>query len=138
MIAGKENITDLIPQRSPFVMIDSLLYADDEKAISSFEVQSANLLLKNGTLSASALIENIAQTAAAHAGYKFRQNNEPVKLGFIGAVDNVVVQELPVAGAKLKTEIEVINNVFNVTIIRGKVTSGEQELMQCKMKIFMQ
>ena len=34
------NILEIIPQRAPMVMIDNLLYADEKKTISSFEIKT--------------------------------------------------------------------------------------------------
>lgn len=42
------SIIDIIPQRPPFVMIDTLLYADKEKARSTFYIQPDNLFVENG------------------------------------------------------------------------------------------
>ena len=67
-----ENITtpiiELIPQRNPFVMVDKLLSATETTAHTSFEIKAGNILLNNGFFSEAGLVENIAQTAAAHAG----------------------------------------------------------------------
>ena len=42
------SIIDIIPHRPPFVMIDTLLYADKEKARSTFYIQPDNLFVENG------------------------------------------------------------------------------------------
>ena len=41
------------------------------------------------------LVENIAQTAAARAGYISHTENKPVLVGYIGAVNNLQVFSLP-------------------------------------------
>ncbi len=79
-------ILPFIPQREPFVMIDTLLYADDTIARTAFTVTRDNVFSENDVFAAAGLMENIAQTAAAGAGYKAVKNNDPVPLGYIAVV----------------------------------------------------
>ena len=51
------------------------------------------------------LLENIAQTAAARAGYEAKKENEPVRVGYIGAVKNFEVFDLPGLHDMIETEI---------------------------------
>ena len=69
MKVNKENIKNYIPQREPFIMIDSLVDASEFGFKSEFIIASTNLFLENGVLSESSLVENVAQTCAAGFGY---------------------------------------------------------------------
>jgi 3-hydroxyacyl-[acyl-carrier-protein] dehydratase len=129
------NISDLIPQRPPMQMIDKLLKADDRSATGSLEVTLSNIFVENGLLSESALIEFIAQTAAAFTGYTNLTKHGLVAEGYIGAVRNLVVNDLPVVGAVLTCNIEVINEIVGFTIINGNVYDQEQLLASCEMRI---
>ena len=82
------------------------------------------------------LVENIAQTAAARAGYISKTENKPVLVGYIGAVNNLQIFSLPKTGDELTTEITIENQIFDVTLISGKITCNEQLVAQCRMKIF--
>lgn len=137
MIASKADTQHLIPQRPPFVMVDELLSSDEASSRSSFLVRADNVLLDGDNLSAAGLLENIAQTAAARAGYEAAQENKPVMVGYIGAVKNFDVARLPQPGDLLETEVVVENQVFNVTLIRGIVRHESQVLASCEMKIFL-
>jgi predicted hotdog family 3-hydroxylacyl-ACP dehydratase len=130
------DITELIPQKPPFVMVDQLIFVDEEITRTTFTVQADNVLTENGVFSEAGLIENIAQTAAAGAGYKAMQQNEPVKAGFIGAIKDLEIFGLPKIGQLLETEVHIENQVFNVTIVTGKVACAGKLLAQCEMKIF--
>src|SRR4051812_31025184 len=116
-----KNILDLIPQRPPMVMIDELLACDEEVARTSFSIKADDIFVENGQLSEAGLLENIAQTAASRAGYMAKNNNEPVKIGYIGAVKDYEVFELPKVGDTLETEIKITNQVFDVTVVNGSV-----------------
>ncbi len=119
-------------------MIDALVATGPDHAVTSFEIKEENVLYSEGKLSEAGLVENIAQTAAAHAGYMASQANEPVKTGFIGAISRLEIFDRPGGGEKIMTEIQVINQVFNVTIIEGKIKWNEKLIASCEMKIFIQ
>lgn len=135
MVAEK-NILSLIPQRPPFVMVDQLIYADDKSSRSSFVIQQDNIFVSKGRFREAGLIENIAQTAAARAGYEAQLKNEAVKVGYIGAIKNLQIFSLPNVQDEIETEVAIENQVFDVTIIVGKVKSNGKLLAQCEMKIF--
>src|ERR1700744_4283669 len=131
-----EDILPLIPQKPPFVMVDKLLHADELITRSSFIIKIDNVLVKNGSFQEAGLMENIAQTAALRAGYIAQTENKPVEAGYIGAIKDFEVFDLPKVGDELITEIKIENQVFNVTILSGKVYSNGNLLASCEMKVF--
>ena len=131
-----EDIRALIPQKAPFVMVGKLLYADETTTRSSFIITNDNVLVKGGVFQEAGLMENIAQTAALRAGYMALKNNIPVETGYIGAVKDFEVFYLPKVGDELTTEIAIQNQIFNVTVIDGKVWHNGNLLAQCEMKVF--
>jgi predicted hotdog family 3-hydroxylacyl-ACP dehydratase len=131
-----ENILQYIPQRHPFVMVDKLLYADEEKATANFTIASNNILCEDGFFSEAGLMENIAQTIAAGRGYKEQMENKSIAGGYIAAVKNFEVFFLPRINDVLTTEIVVTGKVFNVTNIAGRILLGSSLVAQCEMKIF--
>ena len=78
MLIDQANITKLIPQRPPILMIDALLEQDDVSTSTSFEVRSDDMFIRDGKLLPEGMLENIAQTAAARAGYYYHQQNATV------------------------------------------------------------
>ena len=132
------DILAFIPQRPPFVMVDELMAVDDNSGTTKFKVNAGNIFAINGRLTEPALVENIAQTAAARMGYICSEKNEPVPVGFIGAVQNLYIMALPGIGDELETEIVIKNQVFDVTMITGKISCRDVVLAQCEMKIFIQ
>lgn len=131
-----DNIETLIPQRPPFVMIGKLLNFSETNTTTGFSIKPDNIFVENGLFKEPGLVENIAQTAAARAGYVSKTENKPVLVGYIGAVNNLQVFMLPKTGDELITEITIENQIFDVTLISGKVTCNGQPVAQCKMKIF--
>jgi len=117
-------------------MVDEFVYMDDENNHTLFLVREDNILVENGHLSASGLVENIAQTAAARMGYLCRRKGNPPPVGYIGMVQHLQIIALPKVNDEIKTVITVNNQVFNATLITGKILLRETLLAQCDMKIF--
>ena len=131
-----EDILLLIPQRPPFVMVDKLLSSDENSTQTAFRVNEENVLVVEGKFSEAGLMENIAQTAAARAGYIAMMENKPVAVGYIGAVKNLEIFDLPKINDELVTEVKIKNQVFDVTVISGTVRRNDIVMAQCKMNIF--
>ena len=133
-----ENILSLIPQKHPFVMVSKLLYVDETYTRSSFYIENDNLFVKDRLFTEGGLLENMAQTAALRTGYKAAAANKPVVRGFIGAVKNFEIFDLPKVNDELVTEMVLENQVFNVIVFQGKVWHNNRLMAQCEMKVFLQ
>lgn len=119
-------------------MVDGLLSADDNGASTTFTVTEDNVLTEDDHFTEAGLMENIAQTAAAQAGYQAIAKSEAVKVGYIGAVKNLEIFALPKTGNQLITEIKIKDHIFDVTVITGTVTCKGKTMATCEMKIFIE
>jgi len=137
-MALENNISSLLPQKPPFVMIDQLLHSDEIITRSSFRITEDNVFTINGQFTEAGLMENMAQTAAARAGYMAGLENKPVKVGYIGSVKNLEIFGLPQTNDNILTEIKIEDQVFNVSIISGRVWCNDKLIAQCEIKIFME
>ncbi|RFS21119.1 3-hydroxyacyl-ACP dehydratase [Chitinophaga silvatica] len=136
MFIHSDDITAYIPQRPPIVMINGIKEVEGPITRTGFFIAPDNVFVEDGKLAAPGLMENIAQTAAARIGYIARQQNAPVPLGFIGAVKDLEIFELPAVGETIETTTEIGGEVFNATMVLGKVMLNGKVLAQCEMKIF--
>ena len=137
IIANEAEIDGFIPQRPPMVMVGKLLSVEGSTTLTSFLVSGDNLFCEGGRLTEAGLIENIAQTAAAGAGYRSVLKNEPPPPGFIGGIKNLVIHSLPVVGDVLITEVTVEHEVFDATVIAGRISVNGKPVAECEMKIFL-
>ncbi len=135
-MGSTENIQTFIPQRPPFVMVDEVLSSDETITRSKFLITQDNVLVENGFLREPGLVENIAQTAAARAGYISKNENKPVRLGYIGSIRNLEINGLPKINDEIITEITIEKQIFDVSVISGKITCNDAILAHCEMKIF--
>lgn len=136
MLVNKSQITDYIPQRQPMVMVDALRSCTAQEYISEFEVPVSSPFITNGQLNESGLVENMAQTAALGVGYFSVQNKQKVPLGFIGAIKNLQIHQLPKLGDKLTTRIEVMHEILNATLANGQVFLNNVCIAKGEFKIF--
>lgn len=136
MLVSKDKIQQYIPQRPPMVMIDDLLEADDVHAVTSLVVRSGNLFVEGGYLAEPGLIENIAQTAAVQVGYQCAKKNIPVPIGYIAAIKNLQIANMPKLNAMITTSVRITNHVLDVTVIEGRVECQGEICCSCEMRIF--
>ena len=129
------DILKLLPQRPPFVMVDRLKHCDPVVTTTELEVRADNIFNDAGYLSAAGVCENIAQTCAARMGYMSYASGQPVRLGFIGAVNNFSVMREPATGETLTTTIEVMQEVFNITLVHATVRCGDEIVAESDLKI---
>jgi predicted hotdog family 3-hydroxylacyl-ACP dehydratase len=92
--------------------------------------------VEEGKMSASGLIENIAQTCAARIGYVNKYIlKKGIQIGFIGAIRNMEVIELPQVGDLIMTTVDVQEEVFGMTLAYATVTCGGKTLVNTEIKI---
>ena len=132
-----DSIIELIPQRAPIVMVEKFLGIEDNVSRSCLTVLADNIFVNDGKLSECGLIEHIAQSAAARVGHIFNTLNRPIPIGYIGSVNDFAIAAHPKVGDTIYTTIEVIQEVFNITLIRAVCRVNDVEIATCKMKIFL-
>lgn len=117
-------------------MIGTLTKFDMVRTVTELTIPADNIFVDNGQFSASGLIENIAQTCAARIGYVNKYILlKGIQLGFIGAIRNLQVNELPKVGDTITTTVDVLEEVFGMTLANATVTCGDKVLVTTEMKI---
>jgi predicted hotdog family 3-hydroxylacyl-ACP dehydratase len=136
MLPSEYNIITLIPQKAPFVMVDTLLHVDEKSARTSLHISKENIFVEEGVFREAGLIENMAQTAAARSGYITVTEKKLPLIGYIGDVKNLEIAGLPKVDTDIETEIRIENQIFDITVITGKIFQKEKIIASCEMKIF--
>lgn len=135
-------ILNLIPQRSPIVMVDYFCGLQDKTSKSSFTVRADNIFVRNGFLSEMGLIEHIAQSAGARIGYLCILENQEVPIGFIGSVNDVQIHRLPEIGDQLQTTVTLLHKIGPIWLIQAETRANSSDShegtlqMSCRMKIY--
>lgn len=130
------DIHELLPQQEPFVMISSLVRFDMQTTVTETIVSADNMFVEDGVFTAPGIVENIAQTCAARIGYVNKYIlKKGIQLGFIGAIRDLKVKDLPKVGDTITTTISVIDSVFGMTLVDAVVLNNGAEMASAQMKI---
>lgn len=123
-------ILALIPQRPPFVMVDTLYEYTSLTGITGFKIPADNILVENGDFSEPGLMEHMAQSMSLHRGYHgYLAGLDKPKTGFIGVIKSVEIFELPKAGTRLKTYVEILHEIMNVTSVSSRTENEEGKIL---------
>ena len=130
------DIHELLPQQEPFVMVGTLKCFDEVRTVTETTIAAENIFVDDGHFSASGLIENVAQTCAARIGFvnKYILGNG-ITIGVIGAVRKLVINSLPAVGQTITTTVEIVSEVFGMTLAKATVTCEGEELLSTEIKI---
>ena len=135
LISSQEAIQKLIPQQSPFVLVDKLVAYETDHIISGFDIPEQHVLVDvNGFLTEAGVIEHFAQSIALHQGYDYALRNMPPPVGYIGSIKNFEIYRLPRIGDQLRTRISIMQRLFGVTAVRGEVKLHEQIIAVGEMR----
>ena len=138
--AGMTNydIKSLIPQREPILLVDALVGVEGDMARAQLTVRRDNSFVgDDGLLAEPGLIEHIAQSASAFAGYKAMEAgaSEP-SVGYIGEVKKFRCFRCPRVGEELQTTVTFGPEVGGVSLLTGETCVGEETLACTQMKIY--
>ena len=131
------DIKQLIPQRAPILMVDELLKAEEQEGICQLMIRQDNCFLEaDGSLSATGLVEHIAQSASALCGYHALERGErqPPK-AYIGEVKHFHCYRQPYVGEILQTHIKLYTQVGHVTLLEGTVVVEGERIAETQLKI---
>ena len=133
------NISELIPQRFPILMVDELVLVAGNQATARLLLRRDNFFMdEDGLLAEAGLIEHMAQSASAMVGYehKIAGGTRP-PVGYIAEVKRFACMKRPACGQTIETTVTRNLQVGDVTIITTRCTDQDGVLLaQTQMKIF--
>lgn len=133
------DIRELIPQRPPILLVDGLESVEGDTTISTLTVRADNCFTdEDGLLAEAGVVEHIAQSASALAGYKAVQAGATAPpVGYIGEVKKFRLHRLPRMGEVLRTTVSFGTEVEGVTLLSAETRVGEELIASTQMKISM-
>lgn len=133
-LISKSKVEELLPQKTPFVMVSFLYDFKETSIITGFKILEDNLFVEDNRFNESGLIENMAQSIALHTNYDFFLKNKKAPTGYIGSIKNVKLIELPKVGETIKTDVKVLQEFMGVTLVDATVTCGDKEIISAQLK----
>lgn len=137
-LVTKENILNYIPQRDPICLVHSIYESTEQRVKTGFTVEANHFFVSDNKLSEAGIIENLAQSCAAQAGYMCSLRNMPPKIGFIANIKDLQIHSLPPVNSEVITEVNLKAFVMNVTLVIATSTCNGERVADCEMKIFIQ
>jgi hypothetical protein len=121
-------------------MVDGFEEGDDNSAVTTLSVCHGNyFLLPDGTMAETGLIEHLAQSCSALAGYQaLSKALEHPPVGLIGEVKHFKCLRRPQIGERVKSSITFGLTFGNVTLATGQAFVDEELIADIQLKIFMQ
>lgn len=134
MIATKNQVKDLIPQKFPFVMVDELLSYSEESLTSRLVVSPENIFFYQDNFIEAGIIEHMAQSVALHTGYQFFLLNKEAPTGYIGSIKNIQINRLPSKDEILETKVAILQEFMGITLVDITIYIDGVSIASCQMK----
>ncbi len=128
------SVAELLPQKYPFVMVDTLIHYTETSIQSGYTIRPANIFAEEGVFLEGGIIEHMAQSVALHTGYQYFLKNEPAPVGYIGSINNVSIQRLPAVGETLITRVEILQEFMGITLVAVETFVNDLPVASGKMK----
>lgn len=134
IITDAAIVEGLIPQKKPFVMVDSLLAFTKETITAGLTVKRDNIFSQSGNFTAPGIIEHMAQTVALHTGYDFFLKQQPAPTGYIGAIKKIQIVTLPKVDDTLTTTVNIIQEFMGITLVTVSTSCNGMVIATGEMK----
>ncbi|PJJ07513.1 hypothetical protein CLU83_0687 [Flavobacterium sp. 1] len=133
-LGDKDFVETLIPQKKPFVMVDTLYFYSENELVAGFTIHNDAVFLKDNSFVESGIIEHMAQSVALHTGYQFYLRNEQAPTGYIGSINKLQIKGLPKLHDEIRTTVSIIQEFGGVTLVDIVSKLNNVEIANGQMK----
>lgn len=123
---NQHDIASFIPQRPPFIFINTIEEVDEKGARTRFTILESCPLVDDGVLPLSGLLENAAQTCATMG---------KGAILYIGEVKLMEVTRFPKTGEIICTEAKVIQEWLNILRVECTTKIQDEIIASTMLKI---
>ncbi|WP_343618322.1 hypothetical protein [Flavobacterium sp.] len=134
LLLEKNAVENLLPQKFPFVMVDSMFSYSETSLVSGFSIKSDNIFFEDDTFLEAGLIEHMAQSVALHTGYQFFLRNETAPTGYIGSIKEIQIKKLPKINDSIQSTVTILQEFAGITLVDVVTTLNNEEIASGQMK----
>ncbi|MCF6297188.1 MAG: ABC transporter permease [Flavobacteriaceae bacterium] len=143
----KIDISNFLPHRAPFLMVDKLLTLDENHVSTSFKINEKCIFVKDNIFNEVGLIECAAQTCSSIVGKTYFKDDDlegkgTKLIGFISAIKKITIFSCPLIGATIITKAQLISrydsNQYSISTLQCNIYEGKKELLSCQLNLFIQ
>ena len=110
----------LVPHRHPFLLVDRLIEFSGESGVVESYLSHDNLFIsEDGHLKEIAMIEILAQSAAAVKGYSDLQQGKEISMGFLVDIRGFNFMKLCNEGDTIQTTIKITKSFSGFSLIEN-------------------
>lgn len=122
-------IESYLPQKHPFIFIERMSEVDQSRCRGELTIKEDNVLVNDGHFIESGILENIAQTCAAHIGYVeiHIRKNPHIRIGMVAQIKEMEVYRYPKVGESISTIVETLDDYGEVSIYKAKIINSSDE-----------
>lgn len=132
----KRRIEELIPQRSPILMVDSLDGVEGRTGRASFVVREGSFLVDGNLLTEAGLIEHMAQAALALCSHLCLERGASApQVGYLGEVKKFRCYRRPRVGEMLRTLVTLGDEIGGIMLVEGVTYVKEELVSETHLKI---
>ncbi|MAN26530.1 MULTISPECIES: hypothetical protein [Mesonia] len=122
----KSQVENLLPQKEPFAMVETLLEKENE-LFSTLMISADNLLVEQGCFSEAGLLEFMAQSIAVFSAYHSTEQEKEAQMGFIGAIKKAEILSLPKVGTQIFGKVDKQFEAIGIQLAKVEVFNSSQE-----------
>jgi len=142
------DIQNYLPHRAPLLMVDLILEIESDFVETIFLIKDDNIFVDKDIFIEAGLIENTAQTCSSIVGKKYffdddgTENENVNVLGFISAIKNLKIHELPKVGDTIITKANLVSKFvgedYTLCTMSCESLSDDKKLLECEINLFIQ
>ena len=131
------NIEEIIPHRDRMKLIQEVLEADDEKAVTASVVNERWPLYSDNAVNPIVLIELVAQTAGIATGYKNKKETGKGVSGWLVGIKKAdfFIDKI-LAGTRLISQAKILYEHEAYGVFQGSVSSEAGKLAEMELQLF--
>ena len=132
------KILDVVPHQTPMSLLDTLESYSDNTLVSSLTIKEDSLFYEELGVPTWVGLEYMGQTIAAYGGVEARNEDKPVKIGFLVSSRRY---ESPQSHFKLGSKLivfveKVINNPYGLSVFNCSITWSDF-IIQANLNVFL-
>ena len=127
----------LVPHRPPFLLIDQLIDFAGQAGVVETVIAPGNLFLsEDGEFREIAMVEILAQSAAAIKGYSDLQQGREISKGFLVDIREFIFKKKCCRGDTIHTRLEITKSFSGFSVISGVLERAGEEVAAGSLKLW--